>query len=526
MGSSGAVSEIVESKEDLDLVLHFKGSSTLSIKVKAEDLKSQGYPVEDDLNRLMKAIDLRTSSRSMGSSRQMGADMLRKNALKKPAKADTSQASGVGISESVTLKQALRKLCISQASEMAAMKRLSKPTGLSDVSEAGTIKRLLASVVVPTNDSGEKGNLVEISLVPEKTVKELESSNQSFGPSPHHAVSPTVKVQKTRIQDVIALTKTADDSSAPMKTGVKGKVISKNSVSSSKTGVESSKSTTSPHLTKPAVRNKANTKKKGKQESESTLVNSSKCSQMNKSGAAPTKNKSGCRKESVSPSASSTDPPRSTPKLNNKDGAASKPDITPVSCNTPVSCKSGIDVGVKANGNSRTREKGESSQSSKSSIGDYSSSASISDESHQSSSGKGSRPHMSKDMRWEAIRDVVMQHRNIGLKNFRLLKRLGCGDIGTVYLAELTGSDCLFALKVMDVEFLLSRKKMIRAQTEREILQMLDHPFLPTLYANFTTDNLSCLVMEYCPRGDLHVLRQTQPGRSFSEPAARYVSVT
>jgi serine/threonine protein kinase len=29
-------------------------------------------------------------------------------------------------------------------------------------------------------------------------------------------------------------------------------------------------------------------------------------------------------------------------------------------------------------------------------------------------------------------------------------------------------------------------------------------------------------VMEYCPGGDLHVLRQRQPGRCFSEPAARF----
>ncbi|KAG0478637.1 hypothetical protein HPP92_013356 [Vanilla planifolia] len=109
-----------------------------------------------------------------------------------------------------------------------------------------------------------------------------------------------------------------------------------------------------------------------------------------------------------------------------------------------------------------------------------------------------------------------------GINELQANKKLGCGDIGTVYLAELTGSGCLFALKVMDVEFLLSRKKMLRAQSEREILQMLDHPFLPTLYAHFTTDNLSCLVMEYCPGGDLHVLRQKQPGRRFSEPAARF----
>jgi serine/threonine protein kinase len=63
---------------------------------------------------------------------------------------------------------------------------------------------------------------------------------------------------------------------------------------------------------------------------------------------------------------------------------------------------------------------------------------------------------------------------------------------------------------------------MLRAQTEREILQMLDHPFLPSLYSHFTTDNLSCLVMEFCPGGDLHVLRQKQPTRTFSEAAARY----
>jgi serine/threonine protein kinase len=128
---------------------------------------------------------------------------------------------------------------------------------------------------------------------------------------------------------------------------------------------------------------------------------------------------------------------------------------------------------------------------------------------------------MSKDFRWQAIRDAQMQHGVLGLRHFNLLKKLGCGDIGTVYLSELIGQNCLFAIKVMDNEFLARRKKMPRAQTEGEILRMLDHPFLPTLYAQFTSENLSCLVMEYCPGGDLHVLRQKQLGRCFSEPAAR-----
>ncbi|EPS63400.1 kcbp-interacting protein kinase, partial [Genlisea aurea] len=134
----------------------------------------------------------------------------------------------------------------------------------------------------------------------------------------------------------------------------------------------------------------------------------------------------------------------------------------------------------------------------------------------------GNKPHMSKDVRWKAIGHVVKRYGCLGLRHFSLVKKLGSGDIGTVYLAELLGTGCEFAVKVMDNEFLARRKKMARAQTEREILKMLDHPFLPTLYAQFTSDNLSCLVMEFCPGGDLHVLRQKQSGRHFPEHAARF----
>ncbi|KAK9126458.1 hypothetical protein Scep_015304 [Stephania cephalantha] len=172
---------------------------------------------------------------------------------------------------------------------------------------------------------------------------------------------------------------------------------------------------------------------------------------------------------------------------------------------------------------SRSTEYGEISQSSKSAVADYSCSTSISEESNIAGSAFGAfRPHMSKDLRWDAIRRVEMQHGSLGLRHFKLLKQLGCGDIGTVYLAELIGTTCLFAVKVMDIEFLACRNKTPRAQTEREILQMLDHPFLPTLFAHFTTNKFSCLVMEYCPGGDLHILRQRQPSRCFSEQAARF----
>uniref|UniRef100_A0ACD5Z476 Uncharacterized protein n=1 Tax=Avena sativa TaxID=4498 RepID=A0ACD5Z476_AVESA len=77
-------------------------------------------------------------------------------------------------------------------------------------------------------------------------------------------------------------------------------------------------------------------------------------------------------------------------------------------------------------------------------------------------------------------------------------------------------------MKVMDKGSLVSRNKLARAQTEREILGLLDHPFLPTLYSHFETDKFFCLLMEFCSGGNLHSLRQKQPSKHFTEHAARF----
>ncbi|KAF8037600.1 hypothetical protein BT93_B0470 [Corymbia citriodora subsp. variegata] len=147
----------------------------------------------------------------------------------------------------------------------------------------------------------------------------------------------------------------------------------------------------------------------------------------------------------------------------------------------------------------------------------------VSEESRSSNfSGITSKPHKARDSRWEAIQAAESRHGLLGLEHFRLLKKLGCGDIGSVYLSELKDYGSYFAMKVMDKPALTNRKKLTRAQTEREILQSLDHPFLPTLYMHFETEKFSCLVLEFCPGGDLHALRQRQPEKYFLERAARF----
>lgn len=137
------------------------------------------------------------------------------------------------------------------------------------------------------------------------------------------------------------------------------------------------------------------------------------------------------------------------------------------------------------------------------------------------------KPHAtSSDPCWNTMRRVQSEVLSLSLDDFCFIQKLGSGDIGTVYLVELKGHSnkgCLFAAKVMDKEELVSRSKEGRARIEMEILDMLDHPFLPTLYTTLDTDKWSLLLTEYCPGGDLHVLRQRLPEKRFDEAAVRLV---
>ncbi|MCL7028167.1 hypothetical protein MKW94_024492 [Papaver nudicaule] len=136
------------------------------------------------------------------------------------------------------------------------------------------------------------------------------------------------------------------------------------------------------------------------------------------------------------------------------------------------------------------------------------------------------KPHKANQVAWEAMKKLrgLQQNGQLGLDHFRLVRRVGSGDIGNVYVCQLRNSspDCLYAMKVVDKEALAFRNKLQRAEMEKEILCMLDHPFLPTLYANFEVSHYSCLVMEFCPGGDLHSVRQRQPGKRFSVSSAKF----
>ncbi|XP_028784876.1 serine/threonine-protein kinase D6PKL2-like [Neltuma alba] len=593
MGSFSGTCEIVEAEEELNSgksARIYQKNSKFSLGEKNQKLPMLQLGckdnLENDINKLFESVALKTSWRDSGLL-QDGTSPKMKNTLKKPITVGVPRSPRVGTSEPASLKQALRDLCISKASEMAAMKRLSKSTNSPRISEVGKIKALYNTVVGEGTQAGpsfvdSKGSGIEIPVSSEerkavsldkrcqshqaanasssgasvqsssKTViatKEndtasssmeidLASSSSKSGFRPQQSGSVQTGIEtfansslsntdgsKVELPECDSVPKKVGNKASASKVGrkVRLQAVSSSSTSSSVSGNRVRRTHSAPRTVKSVIRNKNLNKKKPKQDpgSAPNVLTSNEMNNKLVPGTAPlvcercrcTLESTGKEKSQDSGAPGCANPGDAV-RSSNAHYGATKSAPTSTNCNRSKAV-------AKVKKNARLKEQLEFSQSSKSSQ-ECSSGTSTSDESNVSGASCGNRPHMSKDVRWAAIRQAHMQDGVLGLRQFNLLKKLGCGDIGTVYLAELIGTNCLFAIKVMDNEFLARRKKISRAQTERDILRILDHPFLPTLYAQFTSDNLSCLVMEYCPGGDLHVLRQKQPGRSFTEPAARF----
>ncbi|KAK9109590.1 hypothetical protein Sjap_017650 [Stephania japonica] len=132
------------------------------------------------------------------------------------------------------------------------------------------------------------------------------------------------------------------------------------------------------------------------------------------------------------------------------------------------------------------------------------------------------KPHKRDNACWIAIQKITARGEVIGLKHFKPIKPLGCGDTGSVHLVELQGTGELYAMKAMDKSAMMNRNKVHRACVEREIISLLDHPFLPTLYSSFQTETHVCLITDFCPGGELFALLDKQPLKIFKEESARF----
>ncbi len=69
----------------------------------------------------------------------------------------------------------------------------------------------------------------------------------------------------------------------------------------------------------------------------------------------------------------------------------------------------------------------------------------------------------------------------IELKDFEVLKMLGRGSFGKVYLCKLKGKDKLYAMKTIRKDLIIDTEQIDCIKLEKEILFNINHPFIVSM---------------------------------------------
>ena len=123
-----------------------------------------------------------------------------------------------------------------------------------------------------------------------------------------------------------------------------------------------------------------------------------------------------------------------------------------------------------------------------------------------------------------SVRALSSAGNTVGIQDFELLKVLGKGSFGKVFLVRKYDSQELFAMKVLKKSEVKRRKQIEHTKTERRIMGGTgkNHPFIVGLRFAFQNSKKLYMVTDYCRGGELffHLKRL----HVFKEDMVRFYS--
>ena len=107
------------------------------------------------------------------------------------------------------------------------------------------------------------------------------------------------------------------------------------------------------------------------------------------------------------------------------------------------------------------------------------------------------------------------------------INKVGRGKFGSVFIVRHKETKCIYALKSVDVAYLIRdapdcalKRKRLRNLMAENVMSIVDHPFVAGLKEAFITEKRAFIVMEYFAGGNVHDLVQRK--HRLQEPMCRF----
>ena len=108
----------------------------------------------------------------------------------------------------------------------------------------------------------------------------------------------------------------------------------------------------------------------------------------------------------------------------------------------------------------------------------------------------------------------------VNLDDFSILKVIGRGSFGKVYMVKKKSDGAIYAMKTLKKDFVIRTKQVENTKVERDIMQQVNHPFVVKLHFAFQNPEKLYFVCDFLNGGELfyHLCNQIR----FSEDRARF----
>jgi len=147
----------------------------------------------------------------------------------------------------------------------------------------------------------------------------------------------------------------------------------------------------------------------------------------------------------------------------------------------------------------------------------------IADDKHEKMVTKEDAEEAAKEKKQESTQIVNTDKKStkkISLDDFELLCVIGRGSFGKVMKVRKKDTKEIFAMKILAKDMLIKQNMVAYTKSEKNILQMVEHPFIVQLRYAFQTDSKLYLVLDFLSGGELffHLSKEVK----FSVDRARF----